>query len=43
MCDWLSFGALYARNGRALNGRQILTEEWISMSSAPNAMASHGA
>lgn len=42
MCDWLSFGALYARNGRASNGQQILTEEWISMTTVPNLFAPHG-
>jgi hypothetical protein len=42
MCDWLAFGALYARNGRSLNGQRILTEEWISMTTRPNHAAHHG-
>ena len=42
ICDWVSFGALYARNGRTLSGRQILTEEWIAMTTAPNEFAEFG-
>jgi hypothetical protein len=42
MCDWLSFGAMYARNGRSISGQQILTEEWISMTTSPSPLALHG-
>ena len=42
MCDWLAFGALYARNGRTISGRQILTEDWVSMTTSPSHFAPHG-
>jgi CubicO group peptidase (beta-lactamase class C family) len=42
MCDWLAFGALYARNGRTIRGRQILTEDWVRMTTSPSHFAPHG-
>jgi hypothetical protein len=42
ICDWLAFGALYARNGKAIGGRQILTEDWVSMTATRSDFAPHG-